>query len=129
MVLTLPLTLVLAHFLGDWFFQNDWMALGKSKERLPLFTHVGIWSLFMLPWGWKFAVLSFVFHLVTDCITSQWTSKLWFMDPIKYNADVAGNLMWVMKDPNPRHWFFVAIGFDQLIHYVTLAWTLKQLGL
>lgn len=42
--LTLPLGLILLHFLMDFIFQSDWMALNKSKEWWPLIWHVVVYS-------------------------------------------------------------------------------------
>lgn len=31
---------VLAHIVGDYFLQSDWMALGKTQRWLPLLAHI-----------------------------------------------------------------------------------------
>jgi hypothetical protein len=126
MNLSLPVSLIIAHFFGDWFFQFDWMALNKGKDWKALFAHVGVWSLFLLPWGWKFALLNFAFHIIIDQTTSQWTTKLWFSQD--HGEDPASGLRLTEWKMGKRHWFFVVIGFDQLVHYGVLAWTLKLLG-
>lgn len=111
--------LLASHFVGDFVFQSDKMALNKSRSWGALLQHVSVYTLFLLPWvGWMwgastgwFAVIScggwvwanFFAHLLTDAVTSRWTAKL----------HAAGE----------RHWFFVVIGLDQFIHYATLIGT------
>lgn len=80
-------------------------------------------------------------HLVTDAITSRLSSKLWFielwntasvpswhMEPITQEGGGWKKWGWVANvDMQKRHWFFVMIGLDQLIHLVTLAITYNVL--
>jgi hypothetical protein len=107
---TIPLSLLVAHFVGDFLLQSDWMALNKSKDNLALTVHAAVYSACFL---WVspvtlFAAVVLGQHWLTDYVTSRITSRLW--------------------QANQRHWFFVVIGADQLIHYVTLAWTLSLLS-
>ena len=40
---------MIAHFIADWIFQNEWMALNKSNVRHPAgYVHAGIHILFLL---------------------------------------------------------------------------------
>lgn len=98
--MTTLLALLTVHFVADFMLQSDWMAINKSKRWDVLALHCGIYSLGFLWWGWRFALLTFVLHFVTDACTSRLTSFLY---------------------PRSRHWFFVAIGFDQLLHAYALA--------
>ena len=109
--------LLVAHFVGDFICQSDWMALSKSKLWVALAYHVGVYisvvSLVvaafqppspypyveLLQFGAWVSVNSFA-HFVQDAITSRINARLW--------------------QANERHWFFVGIGADQLFHYVTL---------
>lgn len=125
--MTIPLSLLVAHYVGDFRFQSDWMATNKSKSWSALAAHCFVYSLIVgafaqsyLGLGLSFTVVTFVTHFVTDAVTSRITSKLWFF---KQYGD---SNMWYQSGGN-RHWFFEVIGIDQLIHYVTLAWTLKLL--
>lgn len=109
---TLPLGLVLAilfsHWVSDFVAQTDQMAKGKSTSNKWLVAHVAAYGAFMLifmivltghfPIVWL--LLNVVLHGCTDYVTSRVTSRLW----------KAGEV----------HWFFVVIGFDQLIHSVTM---------
>ena len=112
--------LLVAHFIGDFLCQSDWMALNKSKRWDALAIHVGIYALVLYacvplvaialgvppPHGSAtlmmplFALVNFNLHFWQDAITSRINAKLW--------------------QANQRHWFFVGIGADQLLHYITL---------
>jgi hypothetical protein len=155
-VIELPLLLVVTHFVADWLFQSDWMALNKSKHWDVLAIHVTIYSVCFVPvtaWmffgSWRFGLLfgaiTWITHFITDAITSRITSRLWFIElherPEKdiYEAGSYKEFMLGVGKSyfgaythfayvkNTRHWFFVMIGFDQLIHYTTLAYTLDYL--
>jgi hypothetical protein len=95
------LILLTVHFVADFLLQNDWMAINKSKHWGALTLHVLIYSLAFSWLGWKFALITFVTHFITDAITSRMTRALYY--PVFH-----------------RHWFFAVIGLDQLIH----AWSL-----
>ena len=109
------LALLTAHFVGDFLLQNDWMALNKSKSWWVLTAHCFVYSVLV---GATLAtytnnspmavLLVFAPHFLTDAITSRITAKLW--------------------QANQRHWFFVTIGFDQLLHAIQLLLTLYFLG-
>lgn len=132
-MITLPLSLLLLHFLGDFLLQSDWMALHKSKHWDPLVIHAGVYSLCFLPFfGWWFVGVTFITHALTDFCTSRLTSKLWFIDllePIDDDRLDYPTFEFARVYPRKRHWFFVVIGFDQLIHFTTLALTLNYLNL
>lgn len=117
--------LLLLHLVGDFFLQSDWMALNKSKSCRALLVHAGIYSLcFLLFFGFYFAFVTFVLHAVTDAITSRITSKLWFIDlyprPDRGADNYGAYPFYAYVEQEKRHWFFVMIGVDQFIHYVTL---------
>lgn len=132
-MLTLPLSILFTHFLADFVFQSDWMALNKSKHWDPLVIHGLVYAFcFYLGWGWHFACVTFVTHTLTDAVTSRVTSSLWFIDlmePVKSRVTLKyPTFEFARVYPRKRHWFFVVIGLDQLIHFTTLALTLKYLG-
>lgn len=111
--LSTVLILLFVHFVADFIFQNDYMALGKSESLTPLFYHACVYQAVMslgfgLVLGWDLpshialvlCTFSFAAHFVTDYWTSRLNKKLW-------------------KLPS-KHWFFVSVGFDQFIHFATL---------
>jgi hypothetical protein len=97
------LLLLTTHFVADFLLQSDWMALNKSKSWKALIAHCAVYAACFVYFGLAFAVITFLLHALTDTVTSRITSKLW--------------------QAGERHWFFVVIGFDQLIHYFTLIGT------
>lgn len=125
-MITLPLSLLVVHFLGDFVAQSDWMAKNKSRSLEALYFHVLVYSMCFVPWGFKFWMWTFITHFLTDFVTSRITAKLWFFQPVNlfYNAGGERYQLFITLGGS-RHWFFVVIGLDQLIHYVTLALTLR----
>lgn len=101
------ISLILAvHFLADFIAQSDWMAQGKSKRfglNRNMAAHIGVYTAFLVAIGPLWALVNGLAHYLTDAITSTATSALW--------------------KRGERHWFFVVIGADQLIHVLTLIWT------
>lgn len=128
--LSVPLSILIIHTIGDFLFQSDWMAINKSKNWKALGLHVSVYSLCFVYWGLPFVAITFLTHFLTDAVTSRITSKLWFFTPLDVHYTMNSNQyrqLWVSKGGN-RHWFFVTIGIDQLIHFITLALTYKLVG-
>jgi hypothetical protein len=101
----ISLLLLTLHWFADFVLQSDWMAINKSKNWKALCLHTLVYSLTFTPfYGLAFTAITFLLHTAQDAVTSRVNSKLW--------------------QANQRHWFFVSIGFDQLLHYYLLAWTL-----
>lgn len=109
MISEIIIYLLLTHFVADFTLQTNWMAINKSKRWIPLLVHVLVYSLCFLWVGPMYALVNAGLHFVTDAITSRITSRLWAL--------------------NQRHWFFVVIGLDQLIHQVCLIWSYKFYGM
>lgn len=97
--------ILFGHFVGDFLFQTDEMAIKKSYSNEMLTLHVVTYflglvmvSVFIFPLttaiAWAF--INSVIHWAQDYITSRINSSL-------YKAE-------------KRHWFFVGIGADQFIH-------------
>jgi len=109
-------TILICHWLADFFFQTDEMAKGKSTDNDCLAAQVGVYSLGLLAVVllnhaiWEHAgiavawlVINTVAHFFTDWVTSRASSSMW-------------------KDSR-IHDFFTIIGFDQMLHYLTLIGT------
>lgn len=124
------LVLLTLHTVGDFVLQSDWMALNKSKSWRALLWHTGVYSTVFLPFGLGFTIITFILHTLQDAITSRITGKLWFFRPLKDFYPKLGTVkvegesypIYVPMGGN-RHYFFVMIGLDQLIHFWSLAWT------
>lgn len=117
--MTVLLILLTIHFIADFLFQTDWMALNKSKNNEALAAHVLLYSVCFAWYGVAFMALTFTTHFITDYWTSRLTSKLFFFGA--RTPGVEGTDWYYI--PGRRHWFFCAIGLDQLIHAFTLAIT------
>lgn len=91
-----------AHWVADFVCQSDWMAQNKSKSNQALTIHCNVYSLVigLMTWNFLFGLAVGLIHYPVDYITSRINSKLWAEKKV--------------------HWFFVSVGFDQFIHFVTL---------
>lgn len=115
--MTVIYVMLVAHFVGDFVCQSDWMAINKSRSWFALAVHVIVYAFalasILLLAGWLidwiaadgteatwFVAINAVSHFAQDAATSRINARLW--------------------QANERHWFFVGIGADQLLHYVTL---------
>lgn len=131
--------ILVGHFLADFVAQNDWMAINKSRRWDALSLHVGVYgAVFLAPMAISgmvspaWMVANAVAHFAQDAITSRITSRLWFVRGVKMvpgKIAVAGGA-WeiepsipVVDYTNTRHWFFVVIGLDQLLRYLTMFMT------
>lgn len=106
------------HWLFDFVLQTPDQAEGKSKHVIPLLDHCLVYSLWgvvmslMFPManaGMLFFPYLFATHFIVDGVTSRITSWLWRKKQV--------------------HDFFVMIGADQIIHYVSIFWYLDWTGL
>ena len=106
--------LLVAHWVGDFGLQTSNMALNKSHSMIWLLKHVGAYtaailafSLFIIPLEQVplYVGVNAVLHLITDFFTSKWAYKH-------------------RKEPRK---FYPIIGIDQMIHSLTLYWTLELL--
>lgn len=110
------------HWIFDFVFQTHEEAIKKSKDLKYLLSHTFKYALcWFIPiliyrswfeavnepiYGFEilwFIPITFVFHTITDYITSKFSAKLW--------------------EKNSIHDFFVLIGFDQFLHFMQLLLT------
>lgn len=112
MSIYIVLYLLSVHWIADFVMQSNWMAINKSKRWDALAYHVLVYTAvltaaaqFIMPLAAAmcFPLINGALHFVTDAVTSRVTSALYAR--------------------NQRHWFFVMIGFDQLLHHAALLLT------
>ncbi|CAL9970061.1 membrane protein [Vibrio phage D479] len=97
----LHLILIFAiHYVADFWFQTEHQALNKSKSIWPLARHCATYALPFVIFGIDFAIFTGVMHFVTDFVTSRVSAYYW-------------------KRGETRR-FFQVIGYDQLIHTISL---------
>lgn len=95
--------LIVLHFIGDFILQTDKMAINKSTSNKWLSYHVLAYSLPFIIIHPMYALINAVLHWVTDYVTSRVASK--------------------MHLEGKRGLFFKTIGFDQMVHMLTLFMT------
>lgn len=114
------IAILFAHFFADFQFQSDYMARKKSSSWGWLTTHVacyiavlGAVLLMILPEVIKLNWSGFFLYLLINAL-AHWATDAISSRSAKY-----------FYEQGDRHNFFVAIGFDQLLHTVTLitTWT------
>lgn len=104
-MITIPY--VLAHFIGDFLLQNDWMAAGKKNSSLICSIHV---VLYMIP-----------FIFLTDCTWLQLTLialQHWIQDRTKFVSwwcNIMGSFQVELKH-NTLPWGHFVV--DQVFHFV-----------
>lgn len=116
-------SIIIIHWFADFIMQDEKWALGKSKNWYDLLSHTFTYSciwlipiIFLFPNNWTtseyvissllFGFTTFVFHTITDYITSRIVSK-------KFEKQEYGSSI-------PNIGAFSIIGFDQVLHYVQL---------
>jgi hypothetical protein len=107
-MMTTILLIVWMHFVADFLFQTDQMAINKSKSNKWLTIHIVCYIAIFFVFGWKYAIVNAIGHWITDWCSSRLTSYLWKKEQ--------------------RHWFFVVIGLDQAIHLTTLILTIPLIA-
>lgn len=98
---------MLLHWIADFVCQTDTMATRKSKSLFWLLLHVLIYTIvmsatayFVSTAAWITILYIFATHAVTDYFTSKASAHYY--------------------EKGQRHNFFMLIGLDQLIHFITL---------
>lgn len=109
---------ILAHFIGDFLFQNDWMAVNKKKSNWVCTVHV---FLYMLPFllvelNWFQFLLIAVQHWLQDRtkFVGWWCRTMGsFQTELKHNA-LIGNNQYSLILP----WGHFVV--DQIFHFIWL---------
>ncbi len=94
--------LLFCHWLADFVLQSHHQATNKSKSNKVLAFHCYIYggTLGIMTLNPLFGLFNGLIHFPVDYVTSRVNARLWEKKDI--------------------HNFFVSIGFDQLIHFVTI---------
>lgn len=117
------------HFVADFLFQSREMGIKKSRNIYWLITHIYIYSIitfigwvlyFDLNFKMMFELISLtVFsHFLTDYITSKLSSRFYLKSKKSKSLKESKYFEWL---------FWSIIGFDQLIHAITLILTFKYI--
>ena len=106
------------HWTFDFVLQTHWQSMNKSSSNEALSRHVAVYAMGLLLMGAYVCKGPAAFcawtgfntfaHWVTDYFTSRMNKRLW--------------------EANRPHDFFVGVGFDQMIHYLTLFTSLQLLN-
>jgi hypothetical protein len=133
--------LLLAHFLGDFVLQNDWMVRKRDDLRI-LSLHAGIHFLLMLllvgaarTVVWPYLLLLALAHLVQDRIKNNLTNKRPDLIRVSFVIDqflhffAIGIVVWVLQDvlgllPTTEKpvWVMIAIAYL----FVTYIWFITE---
>lgn len=98
------------HWVADFVCQSDWMAKNKSSSNVALSLHISTYTLiFTVLTGFsiKYSVINGLAHLGIDYVTSRLSSRQWQQGKV--------------------HNFFVIVGLDQMLHVMTLVYTMDYL--
>lgn len=108
------LFILAVHYVADWLAQTSWMARNKSHSNLALNVHVAVYTLILAvgcAWWFESAAGGVVFAAVNGVLH-------WFVDAITSKVTA-----WAHERKHHRT-FFNVIGFDQLLHQLSLGGTL-----
>lgn len=115
-------TLILAllvHFIADFLLQSRTMGQKKSSSLKYLSMHIVIIFLCFLPFGLKFAAANALIHMLIDgTIWNVYKASVYFRDKS------ATPQTWKYWEDS---WFYSTIGFDQLLHCITIVALMEYL--
>lgn len=97
--------LLLAHFIGDYALQSDYIALNKGKDNYILFAHIAIWTFVITATTLLLGYSLFWYHILLVLLIPHFVA-----DYIK-----AKNLLWCKK-LSPKTSLYI----DQSIHFIQI---------
>jgi len=107
---------LLAHFIGDYLFQNDFIANQKTKKTWPAVVHVLLYSIpFYFILGFSYALL---FVIVTHFFIDRYRLAVYWIRLINWNWDKdIDNFGY--KDDKPK-WmsFWLMVIYDNIFHII-----------
>ena len=98
--------LIWMHFVGDFVFQIDEMAINKSRSLKWLTIHAVAYCLPFMLISMKFALINCVIHWFTDFFTSRIASYF--------------------NNNGYRYFYYKTIGLDQALHLTILVLTYSK---
>jgi len=126
--LVMVLCLLVSHWLADFVAQTDKMAVNKSSSNYWLTVHVVVYTVVIFAATMFFNIV-FYYLVVTPLVALvvlKWSILNGLLHwPTDYVTSRINSLLWKNEQ---RHWFFVMIGFDQIIHYTCLFVTFSYIG-
>ena len=111
------------HWVADFFCQTHEMATKKSVEDRFLLQHVIVYTTVFLVWYLLMVGIPDIDHLVAYVVIFAGILGVpHFL--VDYFTSRLNTLLWVeaKQKPEMMHWFFVSVGFDQLLHAAHIAW-------
>jgi hypothetical protein len=120
-VTTFELVLV-AHLVGDWLLQTEWMALEKRTSWRALFAHVAVYhALIFLVLGYRFGFGDVRVYLVVGALALSHAvlDRRWPVVRIM-------QLLRISVTRPPEKWLEIAV--DQTLHILLLAVAVVFLG-
>ena len=99
-------SVLISHFVGDFAFQTNQMAENKSKDIRYLLLHAFAYGLPFMWAGLRFTLLMMFSHITIDGLTSGVNRRLYSKED--------------------KHWFFVALGFDQMLHIMLIVGLMEK---
>jgi len=117
----LVIFLLCAHFVADFCFQTQEMAQEKSKSLRALFDHVWVYTAVIMV-----LVAAFLFAAGLDVANAVCFAGI--NGVVHFGIDyVTSRINRILYEAKETHWFFVGIGFDQLLHTSILVGTASML--
>lgn len=125
--------LLLLHFVADFLLQNREMGQKKSEDFKWLFYHISIQFIIFAVGGFlvfenpfPFAILNALVHGLIDWNIWKLYKMSVYVRTTEEREEHKGSLEDWMKHLKSTwkywedHWFYATIGFDQLLHTITI---------
>lgn len=113
---------IVAHLIGDFLFQNYWMAMNKRSQWWVCLIHAAIYTLCFGGWlflmgvglyWWQLGAIALL-HFFTD----YWALASWWTRAYNGQLNVSSPSKWL----NP---FWVNVAVDQSLHFAMNALIIK----
>ena len=118
--MTLFTWLALGHFVGDFVFQNDWMARNKQRAlfTIPGFTHFIVYTLCMLITLWGFEQFGVAAFPLTKQQYTVFVALIFISHWLIDATNAAGRWARIIHQSGGD---FVRVAVDQTFHLLVVA--------